>query len=892
MYEYLRTITFCLAVGISSLVFGQTTGKLTGLVTDKATGDPLLGVNVMINNTSYGTASANDGRFNIINVPPGNYSVSVMMIGYTTVKIIDVRISTNRTATLDIKMEQTVLEGDVVEVQVDRIYAMKDQTGTIKNISSEDIEALVIENIDDVINLQAGIVAGHFRGGRSTEVTYLVDGIPIKDTFGGVYRSVDIEPEVIKDLEVITGTFNAEYGSAMSGVVNMVTRDGGAKFEGSATIGLSNFVTGNDNIFIGLDRGEIDRNKDLKFQLSGPVLKNKLTFFTNIRYQDNNGHLNGIRRFNVDDYSNFSSDLPVFWYSEHTGDSAYVPMNRSENFSFFGKLSLKAGNNIRLSALFIYNDDVWHNYDHSFKYNPDGMAADHRTSNLTTLHLNHMLSPNLFYDLKFSSLDTYTGNYLYKDPLDDKYVHDGYLNDYGPGFYTGGQQKDHSERTQIDNTVKFDMVWQVNFRNSLKWGGQYIIHDIDQQWHEIRNLYFGMDISDIEYEPVIYGNSTVYGDVYNVKPYETAFYIQDKLEFDEMVINLGIRYDLFEPETTYPSDPRNPGNQLILPDSMMSDYPDAPAITQFSPRFGLAYQLGNQAVLHFSYGHFFQMPPMWAMYQNNSKLVPPSDYSVIMGNPNLKPEKTISFEIGLWQELSRNIGLEVSLFYKDIYNLLSGKIISTYNQIQYALLSNKDYGNVRGLEIKMDMNWGNIKSNVNYTLMYTRGNADYPLQTFDRAGNSTDPVNRFIPMSWDQRHTFNSTINVIFKSGGMTVTGFYNSGTPYTFTPLTESVLSRINLYPNNDIKPENYSVDVSIYRRFKLFSSFNAKAELVCYNVFDKLNENDVNSQTGRAYTSVIQETDIAGHRSNFNEYIDRIENPSMFSEPRHIKVILGVDF
>ena len=81
MYRYIRTITLCLAVVVYSLAFSQTTGKLTGIVTDQSTGDPLPGVNVIINDTPYGTASANDGRFNIINVPPRMYSVSVMMIG-------------------------------------------------------------------------------------------------------------------------------------------------------------------------------------------------------------------------------------------------------------------------------------------------------------------------------------------------------------------------------------------------------------------------------------------------------------------------------------------------------------------------------------------------------------------------------------------------------------------------------------------------------------------------------------------------------------------------------------------------------------------------------------------------------------------------------------------
>ena len=76
------------------------------------------------------------------------------------------------------------------------------------------------------------------------------------------------------------------------------------------------------------------------------------------------------------------------------------------------------------------------------------------------------------------------------------------------------------------------------------------------------------------------------------------------MEFDDMVINIGLRYDQFDPQSVYPSDRRNPANQLILPDSMMSLYPNAPIISQLSPRLGFAYQLGGQAVLHFSYGNW------------------------------------------------------------------------------------------------------------------------------------------------------------------------------------------------------------------------------------------------------------------------------------------------
>ena len=279
-----------------------------------------------------------------------------------------------------------------------------------------------------------------------------------------------------------------------------------------------------------------------------------------------------------------------------------------------------------------------------------------------------------------------------------------------------------------------------------------ISHDVKHKWQTIRNKFDGQDNLSL-YEPEVFGDSTVYADIYNVKPREAAAYIQDKMEYENMVINFGLRYDYFDPASYYPSDSRNPANQLVLPDSMMSDEVSAPVIDQISPRIGFAYQLGNQAVLHFSYGHFFQMPPLYSMYQNKSFLVSPSDYSTTMGSVLLEPEKTITYEIGLWQELARGLNLDVALFYRDIYNLLSTKIISTYNQIEYGLYSNKDYGNARGLEVTLDLGYGSLKGMVNYTLQYTRGNADNPTQTFDRAGNNMDPVNRFIPMSWDQRHT-------------------------------------------------------------------------------------------------------------------------------------------
>ncbi|MBN1996359.1 TonB-dependent receptor, partial [candidate division KSB1 bacterium] len=346
--------------------------------------------------------------------------------------------------------------------------------------------------------------------------------------------------------------------------------------------------------------------------------------------------------------------------------------------------------------------------------------------------------------------------------------------------------------------------------------------------------------------------------------------------------------------TTYPSNRRNPANQLSYPDrpGQMSSKQDADSKYQLSPRFGLSYQLSNTALLRFSYGHFFQVPPMYAMYANNSQLVAPTDYATQSGNPQLNAEKTVKYEVGLWQELMKDMGLEVTLFYQDIYDLLSMRVISTYNQIQYGLYTNKDYGNSKGLEVKYDIKYENFAAMVNYTLQYTRGNADNPTMTFDRAGDSMDPIARLIPMSWDQRHTLNMTLNYVLNNFNATLTGYFNSGSPYTWVPIAESRLSKVNLYPNNAKKPMTYTLDFYSYYDYKLNDRFKLRFSMLVENLLDRKNELWVNGNTGHANEAIIRATDLANHRSLFNDYEDRIINPSAISAPRYVKFGIGVMF
>jgi hypothetical protein len=286
------------------------------------------------------------------------------------------------------------------------------------------------------------------------------------------------------------------------------------------------------------------------------------------------------------------------------------------------------------------------------------------------------------------------------------------------------------------------------------------------------------------------------------------------------------------------------------------------------------------------------MPPLYALYTNYNFLVPPSNYGTTMGYALLKPQKTIQYEIGLWQQLTKPMSLELAVFYRDIYDLLGTRIITTFNQIRYGLYTNLDYGNVMGLELKYEFISGPLAAMLNYTLQYTRGNADNPTFAFNRAGQNQDPVNILIPMSWDQRHTLNASVGYNTETFGATLTGYYNSGTPYTWSPLEESRLFRVNLFPNNSPKPSQISVDFSGFYTLWSNGDLNVRVTLLAYNLLDALSEVAVYSTSGRAYTDVVRERNVQSMRSNFANYYDYIHDPSMYAPPRSVKIGLGLQF
>ena len=216
---------------LNGVLFGGTTGKITGVITDASTSAPIIGANVILKGTTMGAASDSEGNFTILNVPPGTYTVVISMIGYQQIQFEDVRVSIDLTTRLDATLKQTALDlGESVVVTAERKLVLRDMTSSLSTIDADQISNLPVQQIQDVLRLNAGVIESdgrlHIRGGRAGEVAYWVDGVSATDVYDGRI-GISIENSAVQELQVISGTFNAEYGQAMSGIVNIITKEGG-----------------------------------------------------------------------------------------------------------------------------------------------------------------------------------------------------------------------------------------------------------------------------------------------------------------------------------------------------------------------------------------------------------------------------------------------------------------------------------------------------------------------------------------------------------------------------------------------------------------------------------------------------------------------------------------
>ena len=325
-------------VAMMSAVYAGTTGKLRGTITDASSKEPLISANVVLKGTSLGATSDIDGNYTIINIPPGVYSVSISMIGYRKIQINDVRVDVDLTTNQDASLQQESVELETMVITAERPLVRKDNTGSLSTVSADQINNLPVQTITDILRLDAGIVQArgelHFRGGRDGEVSYMVDGISATDVYNGS-NGVKVENAAVQELQVISGTFNAEYGQAMSGIVNTVTKQGSDNYTGQVKIYSGDYVSSDSKFSMykslttaadpntgGTDIIKSDRVYPLKdfnpiydaeFNVGGPIpIVNNIKFFILGRYFSDDGYYYGVN-----------------WYKPNgaPGDNSIVSMN-------------------------------------------------------------------------------------------------------------------------------------------------------------------------------------------------------------------------------------------------------------------------------------------------------------------------------------------------------------------------------------------------------------------------------------------------------------------------------------------------------------------------------------------------------------------------------------
>jgi hypothetical protein len=223
------------------------TGKIAGEVKDNQTGEAVVGASIQIQGTSMGAATNIDGYYVILNVQPGTYTLVVSGVGYNKKTVSNVQVSLDQTTTIDFKVSSTVVEvGEEIVTVAERPLVQKDQTASTATINGSQIAALPVTEVGQVLNLQAGVTvdAGgglHLRGGRTGGVSYWIDGVPVTDAFNSS-QVVEVNKSLVEQVQLVSGAYNAEYGEAMDGIVNIATKEGSSKFAGSLSTYVGNYL--------------------------------------------------------------------------------------------------------------------------------------------------------------------------------------------------------------------------------------------------------------------------------------------------------------------------------------------------------------------------------------------------------------------------------------------------------------------------------------------------------------------------------------------------------------------------------------------------------------------------------------------------------------------------
>ncbi|MDD5765402.1 MAG: TonB-dependent receptor [Candidatus Marinimicrobia bacterium] len=909
-----RRVAICLlAILLPIVLFAGTSGKIAGTIVDKQSGAPLAGVNVIVTGGGYdlGAATDGDGYYTIINVPVGVYTVRASYIGYKETVVSNLVVSLDLTTELNFELEQTSLAFEEVMVTALRPMIRKDATNTNIIKSAEEISNLPVRGMAEIAAGTAGVVKAensttmNIRGGRGGETATYIDGVLVNDPYNNAVYTY-LPNEAIEEMSVQTGGFNAEYGDAMSGIVAITTNAGAEKYSASIEAITDGFLSADKKILGAYGYGY----NEFVASLSGPIIpKTNHTFFLSgtRRYAADAWPSWGWaeNEYRLDDYSydqvlsmvdSTGAVVPYDTVTHKYDFNGRIPGNSTSDWSWNGKLKFQLGKNMALKLSYVSTDRVLNNATPIDIFNTEHMAEETRYSHSFNATLTQTLAKNTYYDLKFNYFDTerkiydatfgddlekYGDPWLNPWPDDSAYVGVAYTTRIGDDYFApGAQYDDYFKNRTTYWGIDFDIVHQMGKFHTFKAGFEYKYHTLreyrvlspvylaktnltDVEKYQSADVrFYGYDINGNEVDEGSYLDDVVYdanGDI--VDGYQTqapyhpiimSGYIQDKIEFKDLVLNLGVRYDRIDPNAwqfkeldaeytedgTYIAGTGMFGGNEIFD---KSDVEDSEVHTYLSPRLGVSFPVTDQTVFHAQYGQFYQSPSLSDLYLSPFYLdafVSRGGYFTTLDNPNLKPPKTTSYEIGFKQMLGDVASLQLTAFYKETEDLIQVLNVTT-DVTNIAFSQNGDFGNIKGLDVIFNLRrYKNLSASFNYELQYATGTGSASGTNFNIAwqGGARGHFPKFaMPLDFEQRHT--GSLNVDYRFGrndgptflhnaGANLMFSFNSGQPYTLmqvfntmpftgrydnTNVSETPVSAVN----SQTTPWVFKVDLKLDKKF-----------------------------------------------------------------------------
>ncbi|MBI5472997.1 MAG: TonB-dependent receptor, partial [Ignavibacteriae bacterium] len=884
---------FVLMLSFLNFTFAGTTGSLKGKVTDVSNGDALPGVNILLVGSGRGATTNSNGEFLVTGIAPGKYTLRISSIGYKTLESKNILIEVDETTVYNVKLASEDIELEGVTVEGKRPLIDVKKTASDQTFNRDKLEQLPnLKGVNDVLTLQAGVVRfGNqifLRGGRANETQIMIDGVVVNDASGGgvsadnanqllqqlysgsATTGAGLPAEAIQSVSTSSSGLDAEFGNAQSGVVSITTKTGAEKFSGSGqyrTDGLTNSSFG-ERYYSGSISGPEPISTYLLPSL-GVEIPGKFSFYTSGSFNQSDGPFsftkstfyNPVKRkiqltgffgsllnnlgFNYSDRQNneFAFNFKVT-YNSGANDQVFYSYraNATSGQGIFGSYQWRDRYDSSTSTVSLQTQDVVQ-YKHFFSTNTELRAYISRLQTQRTSTIGN-LTPD-----RYSSVTNFSNSY-YRDPNNDGF------------FDVGSAQSWFKGRTEVwSSKVAFES--QVHPLHFLKTGIEYY-------YQEFKQTQISYPLSPArQVDPNPRGEFYGYGLgrwVNYSTPSRGGFWLQDNIDFPGINIKLGIRYDFFYlGKQAFAQEFVNRYEAVVgAKADWLKNNSFGKALTSgnFSPRLAISYPISERASFYFNYGHQLQFPDLDQYFHDalfDSANNVPNNY---VGNPAMKPQRTVQYEAGFKQLLFEDLSLQITGFYKDVFDLASQQPLLV-NGRSLSRYINLDYASTRGFEIILEKGLSDHYSgSVNYTFQLAKGRAADPFVV--QVTPQLTGLPRETRLDIDQQHSVNLFLgyrvrpNEDYELFGLPINNFaasvtwrFGSGFPYTPYNLGKT-LSDLYLKNTGD-GPYTSEINISLEKGFEFFQSLNLLLKMDVTNLLNRRNVNlsagGFNSLTGAPY-------------------------------------------